>query len=205
MKYKNITRMEYKTPYGWMVRFYYNKKAYRKFFNDSKCGGKNLALLTALSWMKNTKQKIGIPDTHLPVTGVAKSNTGIRGVSFSAKSNKYFVSWCDAHGKPCATSFSVNKYGKEKAFKLACAKRKTQEEWRLAGNILSRITRKSQRIKEVKRYNPDELIKILRDKKQELNRLPTTRDFKDINPKYNRYETAFGGWNKALEAAGLTS
>jgi hypothetical protein len=142
MKYKNITRMEYKTPFGWMVRFHYNKKTYRKFFNDSKCGGKNLALLTALSWMKNTKKKIGIPDTPLPVTGVAKSNTGVMGVSFSVKLNKYFVSWCDAQGKPCATSFSVNKYGREKAFKLACAKRKEQEEWRLAGNIRSKETRK---------------------------------------------------------------
>jgi|GEM_PF-4503528 len=82
MKYKNITRMEYKTPHGWMVRFHYNKKTYRKFFNYSKSGGKNLALLTALSWMKNTKEKAGIPDTHLPITGVAKSNTGVRGVSF---------------------------------------------------------------------------------------------------------------------------
>jgi len=120
---------------------------------------------------------------------------------FSAKSNKYFVSWRDAQGKPCATSFSVNKYGKEKAFKLACAKRKEQEEWRLAGNIVTKITRKSQT---TKKYSPDELIEILRNKWQELNRVPTTRDFKKTNPKYNRYETAFGGWNKALEAAGLT-
>ena len=197
--------MEYKTPYGWIVRFHYNKKTYRKYFNDSKSGGKNLALLTALSWMRNTKENAGIPNTHLPVTGVAKSNTGVRGVSFSAKSNKYFVSWCDADGKPWATSFSVKKYGKDKAFKLACAKRKEQEEWRLAGNILTKKTRKSQTIKDSKKYSPDELIEILRNKHQELGRVPTTRDFKDINPKYNRYETAFGGWNKALEAAGLTN
>ena len=198
--------MEYKTPYGWMVRIHYNKKIYRKFFNDAKHGGENLALLTALSWMRSTKDKAGIPDTPLPVTGVAKSNTGVKGVSFSAKSNKYFVSWRDAHGKPCATSFSAKKYGKEKAFKLACAKRKEQEAWRLAGNILAKKTRKKSQIpKDSKKYSPEELIEILRNKRQELNRLPTTRDFKNINPKYNRYETAFGGWNKALEAAGLTA
>ncbi|PIE59809.1 MAG: hypothetical protein CSA32_01920 [Desulfobulbus propionicus] len=205
MKLKNITRMQYKPPYGWAVRFHYNRKAYQKFFNDSKYGGENLALLAAISWLKDTRRKLGIPETSLPVVGASRSNTGVRGVSFSEKSNRYFASWTDARGKLSTVSFSVKRYGKKKAFKLACAKRKEGEELRLNGYIApDKIKRQCGRmVKNPRKYSPEELIAVLLVRYHELGRVPTSRDFKYTHPKYNRYETAFGSWNNALQAAGL--
>ncbi len=205
MKIKNITRMKYKPPYGWVARFHYDKKAYQKFFNDSKYGGENLALLAAVSWLKDTKQKLGIPDTSLSIVGSSRSNTGVRGVSFSEKSNRYFASWTDAKGKLSTVSFSVKKHGKEKAFKLACAKRKEGEELRLNGYVVPEKNQNRYGIlyKNPIKYSPEELITALQEKHLELGRVPTSRDFKHVQPKYNRYETAFGSWNKALQVAGI--
>ncbi len=205
MKIKHITRMKYKQPYGWVARFQYDKKAYQKFFSDSKYGGENLALLAAVSWLKDTKQKLGIPDTSLSVVGSSRSNTGVRGVSFSEKSNRYFASWTDAKGKLSTVSFSVKKYGKEKAFQLACAKRKEGEALRLNGYVApeKKQNRYGISYRNPIKYSSEELIAALREKYVELGRVPTSRDFKYIQPKYNRYETAFGSWNNALQRAGI--
>ncbi len=200
---KNITRMEYETPYGWWVRFNYDNQSYSKFFSDKKYGGENLALLSAHAWMKDTKEKANIPNTQLQVGGGARSNTGVRGVSFCANSNRYFASWCDAIGIPGATSFSVKKYGQKKAFKLACKKRQQMEELRLAGNITKRDLNKPKIVRDPKKYSKEELIEILHEKNEELGRMPTSRDFKKTRPNYDRYCKAFGGWNKAIDAAGL--
>ncbi len=205
MKLKNITRMQYKPPYGWVVRFHYNKKSYQKFFRDSKYGGENLALLAAVSWLKNEKEKLGISNIPLSIAGTSRSNTGVRGVSFSKKSNRYFASWTDTRGKLSTVSFSVKKYGKEKAFELACAKRKEGEELRLNGYIApDKIGRQIGIVKrDPRRYSHEELITALQKKYSELGRVPTSRDFKHVQPKYNRYETAFGSWNNALQIAGI--
>ncbi len=204
-KIKNITRMEYKPPYGWAARFTYDKKAYHRFFSDSKYGGKNLALLAAVSWLKDTKQKLGVPYTSLSVVGSSRSNTGVRGVSFSEKSNRYFASWTDARGKLSTISFSIKKYGKDKAFKLACAKRKEGEELRLNGYIApEKIGNQSGILqRNPVKFSSEELITVLQEKYIELGRVPTSRDFKYVQPKYNRYETAFGSWNNALRVAGI--
>ncbi len=202
-KVRNIVRMEYKTPYGWMVRIQYSKKKYKKFFNDSAHGGKYSALLCAISWRDKTKEEIGMPNTHLHVEGCARSNTGVQGVSLSEKIGKYLVSWQDANGRPNATSVSINKYGKEVAFKRACAIRKRQEKWRLEGNVLPDHKKKEKIYYDRRKYTADELISILQDASDELGRVPTSRDFKKTKPNYGRYESMFGGWNKALIAAGL--
>jgi len=202
-KIKNITRMEYKIPYGWWVRFNYNKQTYSKFFNDKKYGGKNLALLSAHAWMKNTKEKENIPNTPLWVGGGARSNTGIRGVSFCSKSNRYFASWYDAIGTPGGTSFSVSKHGEKKAFDLACAKRKEMESLRLSGYITPKNLNKPKIIRDPRKYSKEELIDILIEKDGELGRIPISRDFKKTRPNYDRFCKAFGGWNKAIDAAGL--
>ncbi len=202
-KIKNITRMEYKRSHGWWVRFQYNRQSYNKFFSDNKFGGESLALLSAIAWMKNVKAKNKVPDTIMRVDGATRSNTGVQGVSYCSKSNSYFASWTDAIGQASATSFSVNKYGREKAFKLACKKREEKLKWRLDGNILPEYPPKRRLFRDPKKYTKEELIEILIKKSKELKRIPTSRDFKKIKPRYSRFESAFGGWNKAIEAAGL--
>lgn len=202
-KVKNIVRMEYKMPYGWMVRIQYSKKKYKKFFNDATHGGKYSALLCAIAWRDKTKKEIGMPNTHLHVEGCARSNTGVRGVSLSEKIGKYLVSWQDANGRPNATSVSIRKYGKEEAFKRACEIREKQEKWRLAGNVLPEEKKKAKIYYDRRKYTAEELITILQNASEELGRIPTSRDFKKTKPNYGRYETMFGGWNNALRAAGL--
>ncbi len=203
-KYKNITRMEYKPPFGWMVRIQYNKKKHEKFFKDSGYGGKSSSLLAAMAWRDKKKKELGMPNTHLHVVGSAKSNTGVCGVSFSARTGKYYVSWNDAKGHPCRTAISVRKHGKEKAFQIACQIRKEREAWRLAGYVMPEHKKKGPMAKRnLRKYTKEELLEILKSKYTILGRVPTSRDFKKTSPSYHHYETAFGGWNKALYAAGL--
>jgi hypothetical protein len=204
-KIKNITRMEYEGPHGWWVRFKYDNKSFSKFFNDKKYGGKEFAFLSAYAWMKNTKEKEGIPNTPYLVGGGARSNTGVRGVSYSASSNSYFASWNDANGKPAASSFSVKKYGKKKAFKLACAKREKMEALRLAGYVAPVDPYKTIVVRDTKQYSKKELIEILQKKAARLGRVPISRDFKKTRPTYHKFCRTFGSWNKAIEAAGLST
>lgn len=204
-KIKNITRMEYDGVHGWWVRFMYNKQSFSKFFNDKKYGGKSSALLAAIAWKKNTKEKFKIPDSPLQVTGFVRSNTGVRGVSECTSSQRFFVTWADANGRRCATSYSIKKYGRKKALQLACAKRKAMEQWRLDGNVVPEEDIKPHRPQDKTKYSKMHLIEILREKYEELGRVPTSRDFKKTRPSYGRFEFAFGGWNKAVEAAGLRS
>jgi len=202
-KIKNITRMEYDPPHGWWVRFSYNKKQYSKFFNDKKYGGKQSALLSAVAWMKNAKKKANIPDTHLFVCGGARSNTGVKGVSYCASSNSYFASWYDANGRPAATSYSANKHGKKKAFAMACKKREKMEQWRLAGNtyIVDEYYRKS--TSHLRKFTREQLIEILQKKEKELGRVPRTRDFANTRPTHFSFRSVFGTWASALAAAGI--
>lgn len=64
----------------------------------------------------NTNMKIGKNNT-----------TGVRGVKFrdyKNKSSAYICSWIDIDGVQRSKSFSLGKYPKEEAFKLACEHRK---------------------------------------------------------------------------------
>ncbi len=144
-----------------------------------------------------------MPLTNLNVMVSTRSNTGVQGVSYSEKNNRYLVSWNDAEGRPNCTTLSCRKHGKEKAFKMACKIRREMEEWRLNGNVLPENRRKSNLNRNNRHYSREELIDILIQTEQKLGRTPTSRDFKKTSPKYGRYETKFGGWNKALIAAGL--
>ncbi|MBI2557982.1 hypothetical protein HYW20_01560 [Candidatus Woesearchaeota archaeon] len=56
-----------------------------------------------------------------------------------------------------------------------------------------------------KDYKKEELLKLLKDKAKELGRSPKIEDLgpKNSMPDKDPYERCFGGFNKALEAAGL--
>ncbi len=203
MNLRNITRMEYQPPFGWMVRIQYGRKTYRKFFNDKKYGGKNLSLLAAVAWRDELKKKNGIPNTTMNAVGWANSNTGVVGVSLSKDKRQYIVSWVDANGRPNRASVSIRKYGKEKAFERACRIRKKMEEWRLNGNVLPDSKKRDQRARDMRKYTKEELIEYLRKMAAIVNRVPTSRDFKKTRPNYHKFTKTFGSWNAAIAAAGL--
>ncbi len=204
-KHRNITRYN-PTKYpgyknGWNVRICWKNKFYRRMFNDDDNGGKWSALLCAIAWRDKTKNKIGMPITEQHCIGVAKSNTGEVGITWQLESQKFSISWVDAAGKPGHTTVSSAKIGYKKAFVKAKAKRAEKEEWRLNGNLQQSRPRHIRR--DFNTYTKEELINHLIESHKRLKRLPTSRDFKKIRPATHRFETAFGGWNKALIAAGL--
>lgn len=48
-----------------------------------------------------------------------RNKTGVVGVTYSDAVGTYWATWCDATGKKKSKTFSVSKYGKERAFELA--------------------------------------------------------------------------------------
>jgi len=113
-KHKDVARIdqEDKRTHGWYVRVRFQGTTHSKFFSDGKCGGRYSSLLAALTWRDTT--------------------TGVVGVRFNEKLNRYEVSWVNRVGKQGKTSVSVNKNGKERAFQIACEIRKAKEAERLS-------------------------------------------------------------------------
>lgn len=132
-KQKDIARIdqESKMTHGWYVRVRFNGKTHSKFFSDKKNGGNNSALLAAISWRNNTRDKIGKPQTERHIVTVAHNSTGVVGVRLNEKLHRYEASWVNQDGRQGKTSVSINKHGKKGAFIRACEIRKQKEAERL--------------------------------------------------------------------------
>lgn len=133
-KHKDIARIDQveKRTHGWYVRVRYFGKTHSKFFSDGKCGGRYSSLLSALAWRDATEKKLGKIRTDRHIVTVSNTKTGVVGVRLNEKLNRYEVSWVTPIGKQGKTSVSINKHGKDKAFKLACSIRQKKEQERLA-------------------------------------------------------------------------
>lgn len=127
---KGISRIETSSTLGWYVRVYRNKKTYSKFFSDSKFGGKDKALeMAILQKVELSKMIIKIPKKPTKrrvVTRDKRNTTGVLGVSRTAKKASngksyecYTVSWRPKPNVQKSTSFSIKKYGEEKALEMA--------------------------------------------------------------------------------------
>jgi len=133
-KHKDIARIdqEDKRTHGWYVRVRYQGKTHSKFFSDKKCGGRYSSLLAALAWRDATEANLGKVRTDKHIVTVSNTDTGVVGVRFNEKLNRYEVSWVNALGKQGKTSVSISKHGKKKAFEKACAIRRQKEAERLS-------------------------------------------------------------------------
>ena len=133
-KHKDVARIdqEDKRTHGWYVRVRFQGTTHSKFFSDGKCGGRYSSLLAALTWRDAMEKKIGKIRTDKHLVTVSNTTTGVVGVRFNEKLNRYEVSWVNRMGKQGKTSVSVNKNGKEKAFQIACEIRKAKEAERLS-------------------------------------------------------------------------
>lgn len=133
-KHKDVARIdqEDKRTHGWYVRVRFQGTTHSKFFSDGKCGGRYSSLLAALTWRDTMEKKIGKIRTDKHLVTVSNTTTGVVGVRFNEKLNRYEVSWVNRVGKQGKTSVSVNKNGKEKAFQIACEIRKVKEAERLS-------------------------------------------------------------------------
>jgi hypothetical protein len=134
-KDKGISRIDSGSTHGWFVRAYRNGKTYSKLFSDRKWGGKQTALEEARKHRDDLQEKLQDipkkPKGRRLVYKDTRNSTGVIGVCRTTKKNKngsvtecYSVSWRPKPGIQKCTSFSIRKYGEEKAFKLAVAHRK---------------------------------------------------------------------------------
>ena len=132
---KGISRIETTSTLGWYVRVYRNKKAYSKFISDSKFGGKEKALEMAILEKSELSKMINAipkkPTKRRVVTKHRRNTTGVLGVSRTSKKASngksyecYTISWRPQPKFQKSTSFSIKKYGEEKALALAIQLRK---------------------------------------------------------------------------------
>lgn len=131
--HKDIVRIDQDTKrtHGWYVRIRFQGKTHSKFFSDGKYGGQPSALLSAITWRDDTEKKIGKIRTDRHLVSVSNTTTGVVGVRFNEKLNRYEVSWVKKNGRPGKTTVSIKKHGKEKAFQLACEIRLEKETERI--------------------------------------------------------------------------
>ena len=127
---KGISRIETSSTLGWYVRVYRNKRTYSKFFSDTKFGGKDKALEMALFEKEELDKMINKipkkPTKRRVVTKDKRNTTGVLGVSRTSKKASngksydcYTVSWRPEPKVQKSTSFSIKKYGEEKALEMA--------------------------------------------------------------------------------------
>lgn len=128
-KHKDIARIDQasKNTHGWYVRVRFNRKIHSKLFSDLKHGGRAASLLAAIAWRDSKEKELGKPRTDRHIVTVSNTSTGVVGVRLNEKLNRYEVSWVTLPGKQRKASISILRYGKEKAFQIACEKRKEKE------------------------------------------------------------------------------
>lgn len=127
---KGISRIDSKGTHGWYVRVYKNGKTYSKLYSDNKYGGKERALKIAKKARKMAEQAMkSVPTkrTRRLVKSDRRNKTGVIGVNRTKKKNRsgtvseyYQVTWSPKPGKTKNKQWSINKYGEDKAFEMAC-------------------------------------------------------------------------------------
>lgn len=131
---KGISRIDSGSTRGWFVRGYRNGQTYSRLFSDGKFGGSEGAFAEALAYrdkLANHLQKVPKrPRARRLVLRDSRNATGVLGVCRTSKRGPdgsihdcYSVSWRPEPGKQKCTSFSIRKYGEQKAFELAVAHR----------------------------------------------------------------------------------
>ena len=133
-KEKGIGRIDSASTHGWFVRGYRNGKTFSRLFSDLKHGGKGEALEEARAFKAKLQAQLkelpAKPRGRRIVKQDSRNRTGVLGVCRTSKkspggkvSECYSVSWRPSPGLQKCTSFSIRKYGEEKAFALAVAHR----------------------------------------------------------------------------------
>lgn len=133
-KHKDIARIDQasKRTHGWYVRVRFNGTTHSKLFSDLKHGSRAASLVAAIAWRDSTEREIGKLRTDRNIVTVSNSSPGVVGVRLNEKLNRYEVSWVTLQGKQGKTTVSILKHGKEKAFQIACERRKEKEAERLS-------------------------------------------------------------------------
>lgn len=129
---KGISRIDSGSTHGWFVRAYKNGKTFSKLFSDGKLEGAEMALSAARDYRGSLLGKLAKipvkPRGRRIVFRDSRNTTGVLGVSRSVKRTingtvcqSYAVTWRPEPGVQKCTSFSITKYGDQKAFRMAVA------------------------------------------------------------------------------------
>jgi hypothetical protein len=127
---KGISRIDSASTHGWFVRAYRNNKTYSKLLSDSKFGSRETSLQEAMKTRDQFYKQISKikkrPSKRRIVQRDSRNLTGELGVSRTSKrahNGQYYesftVSWRPKPGVQKSTSFSIKKYGEEKALEMA--------------------------------------------------------------------------------------
>lgn len=131
---RGITRydIEEQGTYGFMMRISRNGEHINEFFSDKNHKGKKKALLAARKRYQKLFSKLPPPRTTKGIK-TARNKTGVVGVHLAVCESvygevysSYCASWKTESGKRCKLSFSFKKYGKKKAWELACIARQME-------------------------------------------------------------------------------
>ncbi len=131
---RGITRydIDEQGTYGFMMRISRDGNHINEFFSDKNNGGKRKALSAARVRYKDLKDSLPPPKTTKGIK-TARNQTGIVGVHlavcesiYGEKYSSYCASWKTADGSRNKLSFSFKKYGKIKAWELACLARQLE-------------------------------------------------------------------------------
>ena len=130
-KLRGVTRIEIpeKHTFGWMTRIRRGKKNFHEWFADKKFGGKTKAKVAALKRYRRLDAKL--PATANPSKGrkTKRNSSGKVGVylkkNFGGRKMKdehyaCVAFWLSPDGRRKSISFAVEKYGHNKAWRMAC-------------------------------------------------------------------------------------
>ena len=125
------------------------------------------------------------------VCGNPNCNNKVSRVLNQFKESKSGLIFCSSS---CAATVNNKKSPKRKAELKICpiCKKQFKENRKYCS--------KECKLKALRKYNPKELIKIIKRTTQELKRIPAKRELKEIA---DTCRTSFGSWNNAIIAAGF--
>ena len=123
---RGIYRVNYPSHKGIRAYLKFKDTEYQKVFS----GGERQALAAARRWRKEKLREIrNSPEAHNPLKRVQSNNkSGIVGVrrTKTAWSAVWSATWTE-NGTQFHRSFSIDKYGEDEAFRLACQARAEAE------------------------------------------------------------------------------
>ena len=125
---RNVRRVDHHYFHGWHVCLKRAGKLHKGSFRDKD--DRKAALGRALTWRDQMTWRL--PPPRKFKRSYALNTTGVIGVHLArgrtrkgTRVRSYCATWIEASGQTRKRSFSVAKYGKEKAFDLAVRERRT--------------------------------------------------------------------------------